>query len=278
MRYSADFCYHDVSEGRRYKVNVRQIAEQLDSIFKLKKFRTISLTGGGGKTSMLYALGGYFAVEEKVVMTTTTKIYRPEESDHVQVFIASLPECIEEIKNTENYSLSLAAKREEEQKLIGFTPEETDTIAASEVCGKLIVEADGTRGMSFKCYENWEPPVPQSSNCQIIILGADTLVSPASPTTVFRLDMLREKYGIQKGEMISARNMAAILSNKSEYLKNSPKETFRILFINKGELLEEEERENTLRKIWENLNGYDGAAIGSLSEDRIYASVIKDSE
>mgnify|MGYP003585493552 CR=1 FL=1 len=257
-------------------MTILKITEQLDSIFSLSGFSAIALTGGGGKTSLLYSLGHYFAKREKVLLTTTTKLYPPQSGECACTIVASAEECAKKAAAMPSPSLSLAARRAEDGKLLGFSVAEADSLFENGCCGKFIVEADGTRGLSFKCYEGWEPPVPQSTACQIVILGADAAISPVSTETVFRMDMLKTRYGIQKGETISAANMGAILSNRAEYLKNSPKEAFRILFINKGELLEEEQRRLLLNSLWTNIKDYDGAAIGSMREDTVYDYITKE--
>lgn len=257
-------------------MTILKITERLDSIFSLSGFSAIALTGGGGKTSLLYSLGHYFAKKEKVLLTTTTKLYPPKGSECAYTIVASAEECAQKAAALPRPSLSLAAKRAEEGKLMGFSVAEADSLFESGCCGKFIVEADGTRGISFKCYEGWEPPVPQSAACQIVILGADAALSPVSAETVFRMDLLKTRYEIQKGETLSAANMGAILSNRAEYLKNSPKEAFRILFINKGELLEEEPRRRLLDSLWKNIKGYDAAVIGSMREDTVYDFITKE--
>ena len=246
------------------------VASQLDNKFDLGRFRLISVTGGGGKTSLVFALGRYFATNERVVITTTTKMYKPDEDENISLITAPAELCAQRISTAGSPSLNVAAKEISEDKIIGFTPDEIEFLSANSRAERIITEADGSRGMSLKAYESWEPPVPPSTDCQIVVLGADVLCDPLTPHNTFRFDILNQRYSICRGEKISAANLAAILSSGSEYLRNSPKNAYRILFINKAELLSDEEREHFVRSLKERLKGYDEVAAGSLQTGYIW--------
>ena len=51
----------------------------------LQEREIISLVGGGGKTTLMFRLAGELALQRKVVVTTTTKIYRPSRTNFVIV-------------------------------------------------------------------------------------------------------------------------------------------------------------------------------------------------
>lgn len=245
-------------------------AVQLDNKFNISRFRLISVTGGGGKTSLVFALGKYFANRERTVITTTTKMYRPDESLCDSLIVAPIETCSQKISLMKTPSLTVAAKENLGEKIIGFSTDETEFMLAKSGSDKIIVEADGSRGMSLKAYESWEPPVPPSTECQIVVLGADVLCGALTNANTFRFDILNERYSICRGEKISASNLAAMLSSRSEYLRNSPKNAYRILFINKAELLSDEERESFVRNLKEKLSGYDEVTAGSLQTGRLW--------
>lgn len=247
-----------------------KIISAIDEELKLFRHRLISITGGGGKTSLLFTLGRYFGNKERTAITTTTKIFLPALNECQEYFIGSAENFIKSASELPNCYLSAAAKNQSEGKMIGYSPEEIDSITESGIISKLIVESDGSRGLSLKGYEDWEPPVASLTECQIIVLGADAFTIPMSSLTVFRFDLLSEKYGIRQGELLSEVNCAAILSNDNGYLKNSPENSYRILFINKGELLSKAERDKLSEKLAGELKGYDALVTGSISSDTIY--------
>ncbi len=248
----------------------QKMIQTLDDKFEFYAHSLIAITGGGGKTSLLLALGRYFAEKERTVVTTTTKIYIPSLFEYPNQIIGSPQKSIEAVEALPRCSLLVAAKEQHGEKLVGYTTSEINELMESGIIDKVIVESDGSRGLSLKAYEEWEPPVPTLTTCQIIILGADVFKTPMSGSTVFRFDLLHEKYGIQQGECLSVANCSAILSSSSGYLKNSPDSAYRVLFINKCELLSESELDELSEKLSSSLKGYDALVTASIKADTIY--------
>ena len=61
----------------------------LEEAFSLEKREVISLVGGGGKTSLLFAFGKELpSSREGVLLTTTTKIWEPPASPHFALFLS----------------------------------------------------------------------------------------------------------------------------------------------------------------------------------------------
>lgn len=237
----------------------------------LAKYKVISITGGGGKTSLMFALGRHSSKDTFTILTTTTKIFPPQKDGSLFAMTAGTEDLIRTLSGIgPSASMVTAAKGKVGEKLNGYDPEEIAEIASGCPVGRIIVEADGSRGLSLKAYEAWEPPVPAVTDCHFIVAGADIFTSPLSPANAFRFDIIKEKFSLQAGEMISLANCAALLSNREEYLKNSPEAAMRILFINKCDLLTDEAIDNIYEKIPLLLKGYDYLAMGSLKMDAIY--------
>ena len=220
----------------------------------------------------MYALGKYFARSERVLATTTTHIRPPQPGVCEGLFTGTASECTAAAAALGGSALIAAARGCEGGKLTGFKPEDIDAVSSNGTFDRIFVEADGSQGLSFKAYEEWEPPVPYSAACQIVVAGADALTVPASPASIFRFYLLRERYQITRGEKLSPVNFAAILSSRSEYLKNSPAKAFRLLLLNKCELLPDAEREELCSSLPKLLRGYDGFAAVSLREDKLFAA------
>lgn len=247
---------------------IARLAEKL----LLKEHKLITITGGGGKTSLSYALGNFCAASGKALFTTTTKIFPPSDGEVVNIYIGTADGCIAKLEKLPEKSFTLAAKEKIGDKFSGYAPEETDAIAQSPAVEKVIVEADGSRGLSLKGYEDWEPPVPQATTLQIVVVGADVFISPMCGANVFRFDLLREKYGMSDGEKLSLANFAAIVSNRSGYLKNSPEKARRVLLLNKAELLEETERSLIMKELSQALRNYDAVVLASLRDKTVYGA------
>lgn len=247
------------------------LARQLNERYDLSRFGVISITGGGGKTSLLYSLGRFFSQNERVLVTSTAKMFPPNEGQCDLFISGSAALLADKAQALKTQVLVMAMKDKIGEKLDGYNAYDIDTICEAECFDKIIIEADGSRGVSFKIYEKWEPPVPKQTECQIVVLGADALLYPVSLSTVFRLDDLTRKYGVQKGEIMSMTNIAAILSSKNEYLKNSPDAAYKILLVNKGELFSDScSREEIVSTLRSAVTGYNVVAAVSAAEDCLY--------
>lgn len=243
----------------------------IDDSLKIMKHRVISITGGGGKTSLMFALGRYSAKETFTLLTTTTKIFPPQNDESPFIIIAKPCDLLKKFEVIELLPpLITVAKEKYGEKLSGYTTEDIAEIISGSSVGRAIIEADGSRGLSLKAYEDWEPPVPSYTDCHFIIMGADIFNTTLSSANVFRFDILKDKFSIQAGEYLSFVNCAAMLSNKDEYLKNSPESAYRMLFINKCDLLTDEMLAEISEKLPSLLRGYDAMIMGSIKLDKIY--------
>ncbi|MDD4160074.1 MAG: selenium cofactor biosynthesis protein YqeC [Synergistaceae bacterium] len=237
----------------------------------IDKYKVISITGGGGKTSLMFALGRHYAESTFTLLTTTTKIFPPQ-NDECPFEIISRPDAlVKELKEcTSIPSVITAAKERKGEKLSGYSTEDIAEIVSESPVEKTIVEADGSRGLSLKAYEEWEPPVPAVTDCHFIMMGADIFTAPLSPANVFRFDILKNKFSIQTGEHLSLANCSALLSSRDEYLKNSPESALRILFINKCDLLDKTMLDYIAEKLPPMLKGYDHLILGSIKMDKLF--------
>jgi probable selenium-dependent hydroxylase accessory protein YqeC len=273
-RHTAFLCYYftDAKEVVTLETpsNKKDAAAVLFESLGLAKHKVISITGGGGKTSLMSALGRHSSRDAFTLITTTTKIFPPQDGSPAAT-IAEAKDLINALSAIgPSASMVTAAKEKVGEKLCGYSPEEIAEIASGSPIGRIIVEADGSRGLSLKAYQAWEPPVPAVADCHFIVVGADIFISPLSPANTFRFDIIKEKFSLEPGELISFANCAALLSDKAEYLKNSPEHAMRILFINKCDLLTDDMMAEISERLSALLKGYDHLAMGSMKDDAIY--------
>ena len=129
-----------------------------------------AIVGGGGKTSLLYALAGELQASGTVIVTTSAKIRRPEQ----------LPAADPESPEALGAALAAASplclgSPWPEGKLAAPTlPFEVLTAAADYV----LVEADGSRGLPAKAHAAHEPVIPAPARQVILVLGADAFGRP----------------------------------------------------------------------------------------------------
>lgn len=247
--------------------------ETANKLFKIEKSPMVAITGGGGKTTLMFELVRALAEKGRAVAATTTKIAVPGEGEIDELFVGSVTEAAGKIASMPRHgSLTIACERRG-AKLHGFTPDEVCGILRSGGADWIIVEADGSRNLPLKAYEQWEPPVPDLTALQFVVVGAEVFTEPFDDEIVFRPELLEQRFKLKRGEIISIRQMARILSDKSGYLKNSPPWARRVLLINKADLLDEKQRVLICGELAGCLTGYDAVAVVSLRKKYFFGAV-----
>ncbi|MFZ3371744.1 MAG: selenium cofactor biosynthesis protein YqeC, partial [Desulfitobacteriaceae bacterium] len=134
--------------------------------------RVISLIGAGGKTTSLECLAKEISGSgEPVLLTTTTKVY-PLDGLASWLSLAASPPA-----DCSYPCFWYAADDLKDGKWIGLSTETVDReIAAQQarnsVTRKWVIEGDGARGHKLKCWADYEPQIPLSSDCVVLILDS----------------------------------------------------------------------------------------------------------
>jgi probable selenium-dependent hydroxylase accessory protein YqeC len=232
----------------------------------------VTITGGGGKTSLMFSLVRHLKKNASVIVTTTTKICRP--------YPYEMKECLMSEYN-ESDLLGVMAHEESvivgdsirDSKLIGIAPQQADMFFQKKFAEYILVEGDGSQGLPFKAYEDYEPVIPSCTTSHIVVIGSEILFSPLSVENVFRFDLLKKRWKLNSGEKIPLEVMAKILQSASEYLKGSPGKAIRILIFNKYDLILGENAQiisEIVAEITPLLGQYDVLAFTSLKYNCCY--------
>ncbi|MDH5519078.1 MAG: selenium cofactor biosynthesis protein YqeC [Acidimicrobiia bacterium] len=212
-------------EGRMAEpIAIDQLAEAL----KLGPHELVSLVGGGGKTTALFALGRQ--LEGTVVLTTTTKMHKGY-TDGYPVFLSP---------NDGELSGALATNRAvlvwrdiDGGKALGVQSELCDRWFG--LADYVVVEADGARRKPLTAPGPLEPVVPELTTLLVACVGADAFgrviadqchrpmrvaalagCSPYQRLTPERLTkVLLSERGLQKGRPGAAR-FAIVLTKISQ--------------------------------------------------------------
>jgi probable selenium-dependent hydroxylase accessory protein YqeC len=208
-----------------------------EEAFSLREREIISLVGGGGKTTLMFALGRELSIRRKgILLTTTTKIWDPEPSDEFSLFLSARLERVKEWvkENLGRYRYLLVAQDKlDNGKLQGIPPPWTPELFSIPGVSYIIIEADGAAGRPLKAPREGEPVIPAETTLLIPMVGIDALGKPLHEDYVFRsriaTEILKEKEGTEVKEAMIGRLLAATLRNK-------PREARVIPFINKIDL------------------------------------------
>lgn len=229
-----------------------------------------AITGGGGKTSLLYGLGAELEKRGRTLLTTTTKIFRPAPDECRDLFIGPARLCGEFLRAAPERAKLAAASGESSGKLIGYAPAEIDALAAQGAADFVIAECDGSRGRSLKFYEEWEPPVPETSAAVFAVLGADAFGCAPSDDCIFRAAQFLALHGAGVDAPVKAETILKYLLCAEGPLKNAPRAAKKILVINKWETLDEARAAEAEALFPELLEKYDAVCAASARRGELY--------
>ncbi len=229
----------------------------------IKSGAPAAITGGGGKTSLLYGLGAELEKRGRVLLTTTTKIFRPKPEECRGIFIGPPRLCAEFLRAMPERSKLAGAAGEERGKLTGYEPCEVEALAACGAADFVIAECDGSRGKSLKFYEEWEPPVPEASAAVFAVTGADGFAAEASEEHIFRAEKFLMRHGPHKNGRVTYEALLDYLLGTAGPLRNAPPRAKKILVINKWEILDEKRRAEAESLFPALLEGYDAVCAAS---------------
>lgn len=199
-----------------------------------------SLTGGGGKTTLLYSLSNYLAKSgQRVLCTTTTRMCRPDLDGGRIPFLP----CANPLEIVLPPSGTVLAAREappdgDPAKIFGYEPGDVDAMFLRGVAPWIIVEADGSARMPLKAPADHEPVIPSLSTTVIAVVGLSCMAAPLSRDTVFRMDRICDVTDLAPGDPVTPAAVAILATHPRGLFKGTPPGASRLLFCNQADLPE----------------------------------------
>jgi len=213
---------------------------RLAEAFGLRPAEVISIVGGGGKTSLMFALARELSLAgKKVISTTTTHIMKPEADESPCVVLEDDEErLISRLKDElgRHKHVTAACLRPEAGKLRGLLPETVDKITAVKLADYIINEADGAARRPIKAPNATEPVIPDSTTLVVAVVGMDALNSPLSQEVAFRPELITCLTGLPEGGIITREVIATLVADEKGIIQYAPRSARIVPFINKVEL------------------------------------------
>lgn len=236
----------------------------------------LALVGGGGKTSLMFALADELSKKNKQVVTsTTTKIWRHEaRSSSCIAFTQSnsswRAKLREELKT--HGHVFLAHSLLNSGKVKGISPSLADELYQEPGIDYLIVEADGAAGHPVKAHANHEPVIPPSATKVVAMLGIEAIGQKLEPEVVFRTDLFGKLTGLDPGQRLTPPVLAKLFLETEGLFKGSPVSSKRVVFLNKFDLLTEMQQARELASLilGNSLKQIDRVIIGSVFKMEYY--------
>ena len=233
----------------------------------------VALVGGGGKTKLMFVLAEELRrAKSRVITSTTTKIWHRQARNSPYVgFVQSHPAWRDELSEglqTHGHAF-LAHSPLESGKVEGINPSLADELYQDQELDYLIVEADGAAGRPVKAPAEHEPVIPPSATKVVGMLGLDALGQELNPKIVFRMDLFSKLAKIQEGERLTASVLSRLFLHPEGLFKGTPISAKRVAFVNKLDLLSEEQEARNLAELilGEEDSQVDRVAIGSITKD-----------
>ena len=264
-------------------INSDTIVEIISYIDSLPRERAkfIYVTGCGGKTSLIRFLALHYAETKRVTVAASAKMLLPDETwMDLSSRKSQAPFML--CREDADFEASLHSLKERRQgvcfmadeivggrKMAGFSKSLQDL--AGEYSDIILVEADGSRGIPLKGWEQYEPVLSDRADLVIAVLPLHVLGKSVCDETVFRMDRFSEATGQESGSLITAETYVRLASafpgpfGNTESRKDDPeKRSFcRLLFLNRCGNTQEEEAAQ-----------YISAALGDRVDKVIYGELI----
>ena len=176
----------------------------------------VALVGGGGKTTLLFALGRNLPA--RTLLTTTTRMG----CDRTGGFPCLVGPTDDELAAAlDRDDAVLVWRTTDERKALGFAPTDVDRWFATGAADHIVVEADGARRRPFTAPAPWEPPIPESSTHVVACIGADAL-GYVIADRVHRPLRVAAAAGCSPYERLTPTRAARALTSPVGMLKNVP--------------------------------------------------------
>ncbi|MEQ8841788.1 MAG: selenium cofactor biosynthesis protein YqeC [Acidimicrobiales bacterium] len=174
----------------------------------------VSLVGGGGKTTALFALGRQ--LPGRVLLSTTTKM-GSDRRDGLEPLVGATAAQISAALDRDR--VALAWKRVEDHRAVGYPPAECT--AWHGLADHLVLEADGSRRRPFKAPAEHEPVVPGATTLLVACVGAAAFGAPIEEVC-HRPESVARLAGCETGDVLSPVRLAAVLTSPAGSRKDCP--------------------------------------------------------
>jgi len=232
----------------------------------------VALVGGGGKTTTMFALSRVLKGSGKrVLVTTTTNIFMPQENQYDDIILSDAPD-IAMFENIRPGTLTCLAGTiiEGKNKLKSIAPAFIDHLHETALFDVILVEADGARRMPIKAPAAYEPVIPECTTGTIGCIGLEALGAPVDEVHVHRPEFFCELTGARPNGHITIEHIVRLVTASNGLFKGVPSTCRKIVLLNKAD-------ENGLRaqarlisaRLAESASGI-GVVVASMAQERVY--------
>ena len=200
--------------------------------------RMTALVGAGGKTTLMYALARRMAdAGRRVVCTTTTKIFPPEDGLPV-VLLEGAADPVAAVHDALSAAPCVVAAGRplpDVRKLDGVSPRMLAVLSAALPDALFLVEADGAARKPLKAPAAHEPVLPEPLDCCVAVVGLDSVGQPLDDGHVHRSALVCAAAGQEPGSPVTPATLACLVEHHEGLFRNCPAGCRRLVFATKGD-------------------------------------------
>lgn len=204
----------------------------------------ISISGGGGKTSlMLYLAGKFREMGKRVLISTTTHLMSPElcRYDQDLLYKSEVWDFDDEKLPSPGICLWYGGFSKDRRKIHGPPLGELEKAVYKSVFDAVILETDGSLGIPVKAAGEHEPVIPDFADTCLHVIGLSGFGKPADERSVHRMESFRKMIS-DKHCTIDEKVLAVIIDHPSGAFKNAPAKSRKTVFLNQCDAVTVEAR------------------------------------
>ncbi|HWO43197.1 MAG TPA: selenium cofactor biosynthesis protein YqeC [Candidatus Eisenbacteria bacterium] len=210
----------------------------LTSALGLENRITVSFIGAGGKTTALFRLAKELrAQDKKVLVTTTTKMFKPSKPHVERLFLVEEADAFlsASAKIPAPVVIGAGYSVDDENKLIGLPAKWLDAFAQNRQFDAILVEADGAAARLLKIPSEIEPVVPESTDLTVWVMAIKVLGKPLDPQWVHRAERACALLDVPGQTPVTVEHIVRLVEHPSGCLKGVPPSSRRVALLNQAD-------------------------------------------
>ncbi|MBU6422695.1 MAG: putative selenium-dependent hydroxylase accessory protein YqeC [Chloroflexota bacterium] len=215
-----------------------QRGNALADALALREHDVVAFVGAGGKTTAMLRLARELRARGKAVaVTTTTRIFAPEERG---ALLDVVGRTTRELRRGVLSALArgdvpvVGRALDPDGKLIGVVPASVAWLAKLPAIDHVLVEADGARGKPFKAPRRGEPVIPAVATLVVIVVGIDA-VGRRLRAAAHHAAPVRRIVDVGEDDHLVASTIARVLLHPSGGARGVPRGARVVYLINKAD-------------------------------------------
>ena len=203
---------------------------ELHRALGIERPAVFATVGGGGKTSLLFALAEEAAQSEGdhglTALTTTTKMTVPPFAAQVPLVLgtneAARAGALDDILRRGLPTAIVGSGRGDRERVLGVEASWPRAALAMPGVGLVGVEADGSAGRRFKAPAEHEPVIPDGVDVVAAVVGVQILGQPLNADHVHRPERVQALSGAEPETGITPELVATVLAHPEGGRKGVP--------------------------------------------------------